>query len=226
MAMSEPLFIFLVFLGFSFLALYLQGSRPWMLYLSTLSIGLSCLTRYVGIAFLLTGPVAIFCLGDRDWKNRLADASSFLIVASFPLVIWICRNLWLAGNPVNRTFGFHLPAIKDLLPAIDTMCLWLFPAGIVDGVPWLWRTILAIVFLSLCWLALKGYLSRSQYVHLVGFCLLGYSGFLLTSWSLNDQPLYFDTRTLALPYVTAMILAVSITTNWLKATRLKAKSWR
>jgi len=226
MAMSEPLFIFLVFLGFSFLALYLQGSRPWMLYLSALSIGLSCLTRYVGIAFLLTGPVAIFCLGDRDWKNRLADASSFLIVASFPLGIWICRNLWLAGNPVNRTFGFHLPAIKDLLPAIDTMCLWLFPAGIVDGAPWLWRTILAIVFLSLCWLALKGYLSRSQYVHLVGFCLLGYSGFLLTSWSLNDQPLYFDTRTLALPYVTAMILAVSITTNWLKATRLKAKSWR
>jgi len=67
MAMSEPLFIFLVFLGFSFLALYLQGSRPWMLYLSALSIGLSCLTRYVGIAFLLTGPVAIFCLGDRDW---------------------------------------------------------------------------------------------------------------------------------------------------------------
>ena len=28
MAMSEPMFIFLVLLGFSFLALYLQGSRP------------------------------------------------------------------------------------------------------------------------------------------------------------------------------------------------------
>src|SRR5437773_2089322 len=226
MAVSEPMFIFLVLLGFSFLALYLQGSRPWMLYLSALSIGLSCLARYVGIAFLLAGPAAILCFGDRDWKKKLVDASSFFIVASFPLVIWICRNLWLAGNPVNRTFGFHLPAIKDLLPAIDTMCLWLFPAGIVDGVPWLWRSILAIVFLSVCWLAQKRDLSRSRYIHLVGFSLLGYGSFLLTSSSLNDQPLYFDTRTLALPYIAAMILAVAITTNWLKATRLKAKSWR
>src|SRR5919106_5204778 len=66
MALSEPLFIFLVFLGFSFLALYLQGSRRWMLCLSALTIGLSCLTRYVGIAFLLTGSVAIFCLGERE----------------------------------------------------------------------------------------------------------------------------------------------------------------
>jgi len=226
MAMSEPLFIFLVFLGFSFLALYLQGSRPSMLYLSALTIGLSCLARYVGIAFLLTGPVAIFCLGDREWKERLADASSFFILASFPLVSWVFRNLWLAGNAVNRTFGFHPPAIKDLLPSIDTMSLWLFPEGIVDSAPWLWRSILAIVFLTLYWLAQKGNLSRSGYIHLVGFCLLGYGGFLLTSSSLNDQPLYFDTRTLALPYVAIMILTVSITTNWLKATRLEAKSWR
>ena len=226
MALSEPMFIFLVFLGFAFLALYLQGSTLWMIYLSGLSIGLSCLTRYVGIAFLLTGPVVIFCLGNREWKKRLADARSFFILASLPLVTWVCRNLWLAGNAVNRTFGFHPPAIKDLLPTIDTMCLWLFPAGLIDGAPWLWRSILAIVFLSVCWLAQKRDLSRSRYIHLVGFSVLGYGSFLITSSSLNDQPLYFDTRTLALPYVAAMILAVAITTNWLKAARLKAKSWR
>src|SRR5436309_13784730 len=69
MAMSEPMFIFLVFLGFSFLALYLEGSTRWMVYMCALTIGLSSLTRYVGIAFLLTGPVAIFCLGDREWNK-------------------------------------------------------------------------------------------------------------------------------------------------------------
>src|SRR5438093_13383837 len=125
MAVSEPMFIFLVLLGFSFLALYLEGSTRWMVYVCALTIGLSSLTRYVGIAFLLTGPVAIFCLGDRDWKKRLADASSFVIVASFPLVIWICRNLWLAGNPVNRMFGLGFLAIKILMPGIDTMAHWL-----------------------------------------------------------------------------------------------------
>src|SRR5437773_7890753 len=70
MAVSEPMFIFLVFLGFSFLSLFLYGSRSLLLFLCALTIGLSSLTRYVGIAFLLTGPVAIFCLGDREWKKR------------------------------------------------------------------------------------------------------------------------------------------------------------
>src|SRR5437773_2180848 len=162
MALSEPMFIFLVFLGFSFLGLYLQGLSPSMIYLSALTIGLSCLTRYVGIAFLLTGTVAIFCLSGREWKKRLADASNFFILASLPLVIWVCRNLWLAGNTVNRKVGFHVPTIKDLLPGTDTICLWLFPAGIVDRAPWLWRSVLVIAFLLVCWLTRNGIPLRSK----------------------------------------------------------------
>jgi 4-amino-4-deoxy-L-arabinose transferase-like glycosyltransferase len=225
MALSEPLFIFLVFLGLSLLALYLHGSRPWMLYLSAVTIGLSCLARYVGIAFVLTGTVAIFCLSGREWKKRLADASNFFILASVPLVIWVCRNLWLAGNTVNRKFGFHLPPIKDLLAGTDTICLWLFPAGMVNSAPWLCLSVLVITFFLVCWLARNG-LSRSKYMHLGVFWLLGYGIFLLTSWVLNDQPLYFETRHLAIAYVATMVLAVCIITQWLQLTRLKTKSWR
>src|SRR4029077_12029998 len=171
--------------------------------------------------FLIDGTCGDLLPWRPPMEERLADASSFFILASFPLVSWVFRNLWLCGNAVKPTLGVYPPAIKDLLPSIDTMSLWLFPEGIVDSAPWLWRSILAIVFLTLYWLAQKGDLSRSGDIHFVGFFLFWYGGVFLLSFSLNAQPLYFDTRTLALPYVAIMILTVSITTNWLKATRLE-----
>jgi hypothetical protein len=42
----------------------------------------------------------------------------------------------------------------------------------------------------------------------------------------NDQPLYLDTRTLALPFLAVMILAVSIITEWFRTARPATKSWR
>jgi hypothetical protein len=42
--------------------------------------------------------------------------------------------------------------------------------------------------------------------------------------SLNDQPLFFDTRTLALPYLAAMILTLSVMTDWLRAARPEQRS--
>ena len=56
--------------------------------------------------------------------------------------------------------------------------------------------------------------------------VLIYCGFLLICWSIIDQATYFDTRTLAFPYVGVMIVAVSIVTHWLRAVRPQTKSWR
>jgi hypothetical protein len=50
--------------------------------------------------------------------------------------------------------------------------------------------------------------------------------FLLVSWTINDQPLYFDTRTMALPYVAIMILTVCIISARLRQAAWPAKSWR
>lgn len=225
-ALTEPMFIFLIFLGFSFLALYLQGSRLWLIYAAGLSIGLSCLVRYVGVAFVLTGGIIIFCLGETKWKQRFAHTTLFFVLASSPMIAWVCRNLWVAGDAVNRTFGFHPPALKDLLPATDTIGYWLFPTAIVDTTPWISRWGLVIVFVSLCWLISRVGFPRSRFIQMVSFALVGYAIFLSISWSFNEQPLYLDTRTLALPYLVVMILTVSVVTNWFRAARPAAKSWR
>ena len=225
-ALSEPMFIFLVLLGFSFLVDYLHRSKPWMLHGCALIIGASCLVRYVGIALIMTVILAILCLSDAGWRKRITDATMFSIESSVPLAAWLVRNYWLAGTATNRTFGFHPPTLRDLLPGIDTVAHWLIPAAIIDAAPWWSRSLIAIVFLGLLWLARKVDLSRSKFPHLLVFCILGYGMFLLVSLSLNDQPLYLDTRTLALPYVAVMILAVVVMTDWRRASNLMGKSWK
>jgi 4-amino-4-deoxy-L-arabinose transferase-like glycosyltransferase len=224
--LSEPMFIFLSFLGFCFLVLYLSDGRPRMRYWASLTIALSSLTRYVGIASILTGTFAILWLGKQYWKKRLIDAGMFFGLSSLPLSAWILRNYSLAGNTVSRTFGFHPPGLIDLVPATDTICQWILPVGWGDSESWVNRVIVGGLFLSLAWMCTRVGFPRSRYAQVAGLSVLIYCGFLLISWSIVDQPLYFDTRTLAFPYVGVMIVAVSIVTAWLRATRPRAKSWR
>jgi 4-amino-4-deoxy-L-arabinose transferase-like glycosyltransferase len=225
-ALSEPPFIFLTLLGFCFLARYLQESHNASIYWFALAIGLSCLVRYVGIAFGMTGAAVILFHGRADWRKRFIDAAAFSVLSVLPIVAWVARNYFSAGNAVNRTFGFHLPALVDLLPSIDTVGHWLLPTSIVDNAPWPSRLFLLLVFLFFCGLARKVDWSRSWYPRLMVYCVVGYGGFLFISFSFNDQPLYFDTRTMALPYVAAMIVALSIMTEWLRKNRSREKSWR
>ncbi len=218
-ALTEPVFIFFILLGFFGIVKFLEGSRTWALYGSSLIIGLSCLVRYVGMAFLPTGAAMILCLGTARWAQRMSAAAKFLALGSLPLGLWLMRNFYAAGNPVNRTFGIHPPAATDLLPALDTAGYWLLPIAIVENTPWLSRSIMGILFVLILWLAVSKNYLKSRYLQAQVFCLMGYTLFLLVSMSFNDQPLYFDTRTLALPYMAAMILTLSIVTDWLRSAR-------
>jgi hypothetical protein len=225
-ALSEPPFIFLILLGYCFLARYLRESHAASVYGFALAIGLSCLVRYVGIAFGMTGAAVILFHGQEGWRKRFVDATTFSVLSAIPIVVWVVRNYLSAGNAVNRTFGFHLPALADLLPSMDTADYWLLPTSIVDNAPWPSRLFILLVLMLFCGLARKVDLSRSWYPRLMIYCMVGYGSFLFISFSFNDQPLFFDTRTLALPYVAAMIVALTIMTEWLRINRSMGKSWR
>ena len=225
-ALSEPPFIFLTLLSFCFLAHYLQDAHVPSIYWFALAVGVSCLVRYVGIAVGLTGAAVILFHGRGDWRRRFIDAGTFSSLSALPIAVWFIRNYLQAGNAANRTFGFHLPALADLLPSLDTVGQWLVPTSLVENSPWLSRAFLLLVFLFFCFLARRVEWSKSWYPHLMIYCVLGYGGFLFISFSFNDQPLYFDTRTMALPYVAAMIVALSIMTEWFRKYRSAEKSWR
>ena len=224
-ALTEPPFIFLTLLGFGFLARYLKEEEGSSLYWAAFAVGLACMVRYVGIANGLTGALVILLSGRHSWPKRFVDAAAFSVVAALPIVAWFIRNYLQAGNTVNRTFGFHFPAGADLLPSLNTIGHWLLPINIVDQAPWFARLFLLFALLLLCALGRKIDLSRTSYPRLMLYCAAGYCGFLYLSLVVCDASLFFDTRTLALPYMTTMIVVVSIMTEWLRKYRPKGKSW-
>jgi hypothetical protein len=225
-ALTEPPFIFLTLLGCCFLARYLQEQHVPSIYGAALAIGLGCLMRYVGVANGLTGAAVILLQGRQDWRKRFFDAAMFSFLSALPLVAWTVRNYLSAGDAFNRTFSLHFPALVSLLPAMETIGHWLLPMSLVDNAPWPTRLFLLLLFFLLLALGRKVNLSRSWYPRLMVYCLAGYGTFLYISLVVCDALLFFDTRTLALPYVATMIVVLSIITEWLRENRAPGKSWR
>jgi 4-amino-4-deoxy-L-arabinose transferase-like glycosyltransferase len=219
-ALTEPVFMFFVLLGFCWIADFCEKSQTQKLYGASLIIGMSCLVRYVGMAFLPTGAALILYLSSARWRQRLFAAAQFIILGSVPLVAWVLRNLFIAGSAVNRTFGIHPPQLTDLLPALDTAGFWLLPIAVVENNPMLSRFIMGCALLLAVGLGARRPLLKPGYLQALVFCLVGYGLFLLVSMSLNDQPLFFDTRTLALPYVIIMIFAVEAVSRWIRRAEL------
>jgi 4-amino-4-deoxy-L-arabinose transferase-like glycosyltransferase len=216
MAWSEPIFVFFGFFGLFLLALYLQGSKRWMLYGAASSIALACLARYAGIAFVWTGVFGVFFLAPRGRKKPLADAIVFSTLSSLPLAAWAFRSVWLAGSAANRTLGFHPPGGEDLITALNSLCLWFFPSGIFE-VPVSARLAgLGMgLFLVLRFAGHKGF-PNTRYDQLAGSFLLAYGIFIFTARSFFDTAITFDTRILAPAYVAAMVLVVAVVAPWMK----------
>jgi len=208
MAWSEPLFLFLGFSGLLFLARYLEEEKRWALYASSSAIALNCLARYAGVSFVWTGLLGIFLTPQRNGKKRLADGFVFAALSCLSLTAWACRSLWLAGSAANRTFGFHPPSGEDMITALNSICLWIFPPGIL-GAPTVARAAALGTAVLLVWrLTRHPVLPARQLPRLAGAFLFAYGIFLLMARSLFDSAIPFDTRILAPAYVAAMILVI------------------
>ena len=144
-ALTEPIFICFVLIALIMLGEFFETERSAMFYSAALMIGLSCLVRYVGIAFVATGGLAILILSKTRWTSRLLAAFKFGFIGSLPLAIWIGRNLFAGGSATNRTFSFHPPALKDLVPVIDTAGYWLLPISTVENLPFLSRAVVGVI---------------------------------------------------------------------------------
>jgi 4-amino-4-deoxy-L-arabinose transferase-like glycosyltransferase len=220
-ALTEPLCLFLGFWGLHLLTLYLNESKQSLLYLSALSIGLSCLTRYAGMVFVLTGATALLWLGASSWKSKLARASLFCALSVLPLSTWLIRNSLSAGNAVNRTFAVHLPGTKDLSTALDALCLWFFPVTLLGETGWTRLIILLVIVGVLWWSAKKMVLLRSRLHQICALFLSAHVAFVIASRSLLDEAIQFDTRMLAPAYLAAMIIIVSAIAIWRESTMPK-----
>jgi hypothetical protein len=98
-ALTEPIFICFVLLALIMLGDFFTTGESSRLYGAALLIGISCLVRYVGLAFLATGGFAILVFSRTSWTARLRDAAKFGILGSFPLAFGSPEIFFPPGMP-------------------------------------------------------------------------------------------------------------------------------
>ncbi len=98
MAWSEPLFIAVGTGALLCLGRHLETGGVGWLAAAALGVGLACLTRYIGMAYLVAGGVLVLWGGVGPWGKRLWHLGLFGAIAGLPLVFWLGRNYALTGT--------------------------------------------------------------------------------------------------------------------------------
>ena len=138
-AMSEPLYLVLTSAGLLSLGSYLQNQRRRFLLLASIAIAVSCLTRYVGVAGVATGVIALLFLnrdeGEGAWlassfrgqifRRKVVDALMFAAVSFMPFVLWSIRNHLASGGVSDRQVAFHPVKFQQIVSAFSTAAQWL-----------------------------------------------------------------------------------------------------
>jgi hypothetical protein len=215
MAWTEPLFIFLGFLGLAFLARGLER-RSWALcFASAMMVGLALMTRYAGIAFIATAGLGIFIMASGRVISRLVCALGFSLTAFLPMLLWSIQNLVNFGTASSRSLNFHPIGKSQLWQGMTTISSWLLVPE--DASTFVHLT--SLVFLGLVASAAMLYVWRNRWSnHLwpsnlltfISIFIPVYGIFLLFSISFFDANTPLDGRILSPIYFAGVIFLVAL----------------
>jgi 4-amino-4-deoxy-L-arabinose transferase-like glycosyltransferase len=126
-AMSEPLFLFTGLTSLCLILLYIKSNRTALLYISGATAGLSLLTRYSGVAFILTGICILLIFEHKPWGKRVLDVLIYGFLSCLPTIAWF---IWLRvyalgarSYPVHINLGEQLTKFK--LAAMEILWSWI-----------------------------------------------------------------------------------------------------
>lgn len=102
-AMSEPLSIALMAIGFLTLAQYLSTGRRSRLFISAVSCGLSFLTRYSMAACLICACLILLFAQKKQFRIRLSEAVVYGLIAFLPMLIWLIYDIRMTSTVASRS---------------------------------------------------------------------------------------------------------------------------
>ena len=236
-AMSEPLYIFFslaAFLTFSYSGVEqltypvgavpqsdskLSDSRKWLIAMGILT-AFAYLTRYAGLALLVTFLLALILLPDT-LRKKLASTGVFLTSVIPFLIGWGIRNKIVADNATNRTLAYHPLSAENIETAIYNISEFLIPVEnwrrALIQIPNFFFTLTAIIiFILLIWVVTKGLKKFFQPAtkppevlsFTNGLYIFGYLASIISSMMLFDASTKFKLRILSPVYVSLLILLV------------------
>jgi hypothetical protein len=146
-AMSESLFLLLGFAGLLVLLEYLARPRRMVLIASAVLCGLAFLTRYMGVAFVATGGLALLLLdqgqgcrvGIKLGRKEMREALQFGLIAILPIIAWLVIDFSLTGTVGSRSgqpASAYWQRFLEIGPALQKIVLfWLLPDSIIARLP-------------------------------------------------------------------------------------------
>ena len=223
MIMTEGIFIFFTLLTVFYSVEHYKNSRPISLAAAAGAAALAVLTRYSGVALVAASAAGLVFLGRQPRvRTRLANAAVFSAVSLLPLLLWILRNLRVAGNAADRPMVFHPVAPHKYADAVFIFAGWLAPVNVsaAAGIIVLLSEAAAVLVLGRLLLQSGALGARSappyhaKVPQLLSFYALSYAALVLAAITFFDAGVQLRIRTLSLIYPVCLIAGVSLGWRW------------
>lgn len=141
----DPPFVFFWALATYFLAMALVEGRRWGFVAAGVAIGLSFLSKYAALLWLVGAVVAM--LADREWRGWLRTMWPWVMtgiagVMTLPVVVWNMRMGWVSAQHVraDTMSGFDpmepLSFVAGTVGAMNPLLFVVLVAGAVWGLRW------------------------------------------------------------------------------------------
>jgi len=106
MVYSEPVYLLCGLIGFLLLSRYLETAKLGFLVLSAVAVALAFLSRFVGLALVVTGGLSILFWSDKRLSNRILHSVIFAIISTAPTAIYlIYRTIAYETAPFATVMG-------------------------------------------------------------------------------------------------------------------------
>lgn len=123
-AYSEMLFVFLMLAAFVGLEKYFETRKWKWFWLAVVATALACLTRYVGVALVAAGALAmVWVLRAERWR-AVGVATLFPGLAALPLGLWLVRNVWVSGTVFGERAASRVTFLENLKLTVETFLNW------------------------------------------------------------------------------------------------------
>jgi 4-amino-4-deoxy-L-arabinose transferase-like glycosyltransferase len=235
-ALSEPLFMVLMFLSVLLLSYALERDSWYFPVVSGIMVSLTYLTRYIGLSLLATGVVAFFVFS-TNWKDRFTKIGLFLTAGLLGGIGWFIRNIQVSGSAANRSLLYHPLTIDKLQEGTRTLLAFLFPnrLNLHQAAPILWDGFAVLMILGkivMVYLIWRGFRlspkitgsSRIQTAFLVTLQSVFYLVVLFLSLTFLDASTALENRILV-PVFVCIILVFIYLANLLWTSKTSWVRW-
>jgi 4-amino-4-deoxy-L-arabinose transferase-like glycosyltransferase len=223
-AMSETLFIFLLFLAFYFLMQYFKNTASilWFVLLTLVS-ALLPITRYAGILFAgLFGISILFLSQKQALRWRIRNTIIFCMIAFLPIGIWAASLInkydKFAGKNFNFGWSIFQSVIRSLQSILQVIKLWIpYTSEYADT--WLavilflfgvlfFILIIVMPFIQLRWKKEQNHDPILAFILVINLAILGYFGLIIFMHTTSSPPIDIIDRTL-LPVFPLTLISAS-----------------